>query len=54
MFKVAQGTPLAKKHHVIVVDIRGMGTSSKPSGGYEKKEMAKDIYASAYHQTDAI
>jgi len=36
---------LAKKYHVLVVDIRGMGTSSKPSTGYEKKAMAKDIYA---------
>jgi len=34
---------LAEKHHVIVVDIRGMGSSSTPGGGYEKKNMAKDI-----------
>jgi pimeloyl-ACP methyl ester carboxylesterase len=35
---------LAKTYQVIVIDIRGMGTSSKPSAGYEKKTMAKDIY----------
>ena len=34
---------LAKKHRVIVVDIRGMGTSEKPVGGYDKKTMASDI-----------
>jgi pimeloyl-ACP methyl ester carboxylesterase len=26
------------------VDLRGMGTSSKPADGYDKKTMAKDIY----------
>lgn len=35
---------LAKKFRVIVVDIRGMGTSEKPESGYDKKTMAKDIY----------
>lgn len=35
---------LAKNYHVIVVDIRGMGTSEKPESGYDKKTMAKDIY----------
>lgn len=35
---------LAQKHRVIVVDIRGMGTSGKPDSGYDKKNMAKDIY----------
>ncbi|WP_199708258.1 alpha/beta fold hydrolase, partial [Teichococcus wenyumeiae] len=34
---------LAKNHHVIAVDLRGMGTSDKPAGGYEKKNMAVDI-----------
>lgn len=34
---------LAEKHHVIAVDIRGMGASDKPRGGYDKKTMAKDI-----------
>ncbi|WP_316800881.1 alpha/beta hydrolase [Pedobacter frigidisoli] len=32
-----------KTHRVIVVDIRGMGTSNKPESGYDKKTMAQDI-----------
>lgn len=36
---------LAQKYQVLVVDIRGMGTSGKPESGYDKKTMAKDIYA---------
>ena len=35
---------LAKNYRVIVVDIRGMGTSGKPASGYDKKTMASDIY----------
>ena len=35
---------LAAKYRVIVVDIRGMGSSDKPAGGYDKKTMARDIY----------
>jgi pimeloyl-ACP methyl ester carboxylesterase len=35
---------LAKQHRVIVVDIRGMGSSAKPAAGYDKKTMARDIY----------
>jgi pimeloyl-ACP methyl ester carboxylesterase len=34
---------LAKHHKVIVVDFRGMGSSSKPIEGYSKKNMAGDI-----------
>ena len=34
---------LAEKHHVIAVDIRGMGATDKPDGGYDKKTMAEDI-----------
>ena len=34
---------LAKGHRVVAVDIRGMGTSGRPAGGYDKKTMAKDI-----------
>ncbi|MEU4011379.1 alpha/beta hydrolase [Streptomyces pseudogriseolus] len=35
---------LAKHFRVIVVDIRGMGDSAKPESGYDKKNMAKDVY----------
>ena len=35
---------LAKHHHVIAVDLRGMGGSAKPESGYDKKNMAKDIH----------
>lgn len=34
---------LAKRHKVIVVDFRGMGSSGKPTDGYSKKNMAGDI-----------
>ena len=35
---------LAKRYKVIAIDFRGMGTSGKPANGYDKKNMAKDIY----------
>lgn len=35
---------LAKKYLVIVVEMRGMGSSAKPTTGSDKKNMAKDIY----------
>jgi len=34
---------LAKANRVIIVDIRGMGSSEKPESGYDKKTMATDI-----------
>ncbi|MGY3054001.1 pimeloyl-ACP methyl ester carboxylesterase [Pedobacter sp. UYEF25] len=34
---------LAKIFRVIIVDIRGMGTSEKPDSGYDKKTMATDV-----------
>lgn len=34
---------LAKSFRVIIVDIRGMGSSEKPASGYDKKTMAADI-----------
>lgn len=40
---------LAKRYRVIVVDIRGMGTSEKPENGYDKKTMARDIYELIKH-----
>jgi pimeloyl-ACP methyl ester carboxylesterase len=35
---------LAKEFRVIVVDLRGMGSSARPAGGYDKKTMAQDVY----------
>lgn len=35
---------LAQHYRVIIVDIRGMGSSDKPAAGYDKKTMAQDIY----------
>src|SRR5258707_4052370 len=31
---------LARRHRVISIDLRGMGSSDKPAGGYDKKTMA--------------
>src|SRR5579864_3165677 len=36
---------LMKDHTVIVPDLRGIGRSSKPAGGYDKKTQAVDIRA---------
>lgn len=36
---------LAKTHTVIVPDLRGMGKSSHPAGGYDKKTQAADMRA---------
>src|SRR5271154_6113915 len=36
---------LMKDHTVIVPDLRGIGRSSKPSGGYDKKTQAGDMRA---------
>jgi pimeloyl-ACP methyl ester carboxylesterase len=36
---------LAKDHQVIVPDLRGLGLSSRPEAGYEKKTQAGDIRA---------
>jgi pimeloyl-ACP methyl ester carboxylesterase len=40
---------LARHFHVVSVDIRGMGLSSKPADGYDKQNMAKDIYELVRH-----
>jgi pimeloyl-ACP methyl ester carboxylesterase len=34
---------LAKHYRVVSLDMRGMGTSDKPPGGYDKKTMAEDV-----------
>jgi len=36
---------LMKDHTVVVPDLRGIGRSSKPAGGYDKKTQSKDIRA---------
>jgi pimeloyl-ACP methyl ester carboxylesterase len=36
---------LAKTHRVVVPDLRGMGLSSQPAGGYDKRTQAGDIRA---------
>src|ERR1700734_4009476 len=36
---------LVKDHAVIVPDLRGMGLSSHPEGGYEKVAQARDLAA---------
>lgn len=40
---------LAKEYRVIIVDLRGMGTSEKPESGYDKKTMATDIQQLVMH-----
>ncbi|WP_380156165.1 alpha/beta hydrolase [Kineococcus sp. R86509] len=35
---------LARSYRVLAVDIRGMGGSSRPAGGYDKKTMAGDVH----------
>lgn len=40
---------LAAHYRVIAVDLRGMGGSDKPAGGYDKKTMAKDIHELIRH-----
>jgi len=35
---------LAKHYTVIVPDLRGLGDSERPEGGYDKKTLAEDIY----------
>ncbi len=37
--------PLVEDHTVIVPDLRGMGLSSHPEGGYEKVAQARDLAA---------
>ena len=34
---------LAHDHTVIVPDLRGMGLSSRPAGGYDKKTQGDDV-----------
>jgi pimeloyl-ACP methyl ester carboxylesterase len=34
---------LARAHTVVVPDLRGLGLSSKPVGGFNKKTQARDV-----------
>ena len=40
---VAMAAALARDHRVIVPDLRGLGLSSKPAGGFDKKNQAHDV-----------
>ncbi|MFD9070169.1 alpha/beta fold hydrolase [Streptomyces lasiicapitis] len=40
---------LARHYRVIAVDLRGMGGSAKPAGGYDKKTMARDVHELIRH-----
>jgi len=40
---------LTKEYRVIIIDLRGMGTSEKPESGYDKKTMATDIQQLVLH-----
>ena len=40
---VPMAADLARDHRVIVPDLRGLGLSSKPAGGFDKKTQAGDV-----------
>ena len=40
---VPMAADLARDHTVVVPDLRGLGLSSKPSGGFDKKTQAGDV-----------
>ena len=42
---VPLATALARDHQVIVPDLRGLGLSAKPAGGFDKKTQADDVTA---------
>jgi pimeloyl-ACP methyl ester carboxylesterase len=41
---VPMAVDLARDHTVIVPDLRGLGLSSKPTGGFDKKTQAGDVF----------
>src|SRR5688572_15182615 len=41
----AMAADLARDHRVIVPDLRGMGLSAHPAGGFDKKNQALDVAA---------
>jgi pimeloyl-ACP methyl ester carboxylesterase len=40
---VPMATEFARDHTVVVPDLRGLGLSAKPAGGFDKKTQAKDV-----------
>jgi pimeloyl-ACP methyl ester carboxylesterase len=40
---VPMAEDLARDHTVVVPDLRGLGLSSKPAGGFDKKTQARDV-----------
>jgi len=40
---VPMAVDLARDHTVVVPDLRGMGLSAKPAGGFDKKTQAGDV-----------
>lgn len=40
---------MARRYRVVAADLRGLGGSDKPDGGYDKKTMARDIHALVRH-----
>jgi pimeloyl-ACP methyl ester carboxylesterase len=40
---------LAERYSVIAPDLRGLGDSSRPAGGYDKKTMAEDVWRLLKH-----
>jgi len=40
---VPRAKDLARDHTVVIPDLRGMGLSAKPAGGYDKKTQAGDV-----------
>jgi len=42
---VPMAVDLARDHRVVVPDLRGLGLSSKPASGYDKKNQAEDMAA---------
>jgi pimeloyl-ACP methyl ester carboxylesterase len=39
---------LAARHRVVAPDLRGLGDSSRPEGGYDKKTLANDVWRLAH------
>lgn len=40
---------LARRYHVIAPDLRGLGGSTRPAGGYDKKRVAEDVWELVRH-----